>query len=805
MGCQSTEERVGVHVSRAETLLGKGRPQEALLELRAAVQLRPDDAALNLRLADLLIDYGRPSEAIHFYREASYLEPENSETALRLAELLVRDDPKQARQLIDGVLSREPKSSGARLRQADLALASGDTREAMRLVELARILAPEDPEVYWQLARVNETKIRSIRSRPGRRLHDSATFKAVLDAYDQYYAKGGTRQIEALVARAQLLAIWPGHDKQASRGFHIALRTAEGEGTLGEVLFAASRARDYARTADDRVLLERSLRLLLERAPWDMDAWLELARSYPESSPARDDVYASLLERQADNPHAHVLYAQHVLERDGLPAAIESIRKQVEAGQDEAVLLAGMVELQLVAGRPLDAAKTVRILLEKYPDHPSTRLATARQQLRDREVTAALTNLHELIETNETAEAQLLLARAESLNGNHAAALAAVDRSLDLTSGFGLENRRLKARILYDSGDYEGLIQCLAEIDRVFDLTPPEILMLATARYETRAIPLGRKLLIDLLESPFATTEAALEFSRREARNVLHQERIERYLQAAHEREPANIEVLSELVAFELRNGRPQQAILRLHEAIGRLPGAAELYLLRARTLLALGKLPESRDDAERALAIDPSHGNDAVELLAFIYGQVSDPLEIITRMQQGLQKGELPPHRMVLLARLYLQQGDEARALATYEAALAAGSEFTLLKNDLAYLLARQGRDLERAARLAKEAQAAPGEQLAAADTLGYVYLRSGQNEAALWQFRYVVERADPPVAGFHYHMGLALRALGREAEARESFSRALAIDPGFPDAADARRALGVAASDPAVAADPS
>jgi tetratricopeptide (TPR) repeat protein len=91
----------------------------------------------------------------------------------------------------------------------------------------------------------------------------------------------------------------------------------------------------------------------------------------------------------------------------------------------------------------------------------------------------------------------------------------------------------------------------------------------------------------------------------------------------------------------------------------------------------------------------------------------------------------------------------------------------------------------------LAREAADADDETLTTIDTLGYVYLQSGQYEAALWQFQYAIANSDPPVAEYFYHLGLTLAKLERRAEARYALTRALAIDPQYSDAAEALRSL--------------
>ena len=73
-----------------------------------------------------------------------------------------------------------------------------------------------------------------------------------------------------------------------------------------------------------------------------------------------------------------------------------------------------------------------------------------------------------------------------------------------------------------------------------------------------------------------------------------------------------------------------------------------------------------------------------------------------------------------------------------------------------------------------------------------------------ALQQYRMALDlarAADIAPPDVHYHLGLALKALGRNPEAAAAFQRALAIDPNFQGAEDARIQLEAARATAAAA----
>ena len=793
-GCGSERSRVGTHLQRAEDLLSEGRDKAAILELRSAAQLAPDDLEINRRVAEVSLQSGYLGDAIDFYREVVSLAPDDSEAALQLARLLLREDRESADELIAGVLEREPSNIDAHLLRSEAAVLSHDIRQAQRHLRRARTLDPDDPEVYWGLARVDEARIREIRRRPGRKIQSPQTFQAALDGYEEYLARGGERRLLALLARGRVLAGWPGHEAEANRAYQRAMKAATGKGSRSDRIQVFEAVRDFARTGREPQLEEKALEQLAAVDPENLQAWQDLAKVRGEGEEFRDwrrRSYDRMLASNPDSSRAHLLYARHLAEADGLAEGIAHLRNRMDQGLDPALALTGIANLQLAHGRPGDAANTIRELRETHPDYPAGQVLAARQHLRAGEYEEAAHLLRKLVSRSESADAQKLLARAELELGNHREALAAVDRALALTDGPSDDARQLKARILFASGDHRRAIAALRALEKRRPLSDGEGLMLAAAYYETGMAPVGYKLLTDMLERGEPSAEAALEFAAREGRNQFRRDRARRYLETVYVRDPRNIEVLRVLTTLDLDDDRGDEATARLDRAVRRSPSSAVLRLLRGRVALMLGQIGKARTDALRALEGTPAAANEGYELLALVLARLDDPGVEIRRMEQIDDAGRLPRNRRVLLARLYLNAGDEDRALAAYERALEEGSELRLLKNDLAYLLAKRGVDLDRALKLAKEAVETPGEQIGTADTLGYVYLQAGQYDAALWQFRHVTERADPPVAEYYFHLALALWNLERHDEAKTALEKALSLDPEFPQAGEARRKL--------------
>jgi tetratricopeptide (TPR) repeat protein len=167
---------------------------------------------------------------------------------------------------------------------------------------------------------------------------------------------------------------------------------------------------------------------------------------------------------------------------------------------------------------------------------------------------------------------------------------------------------------------------------------------------------------------------------------------------------------------------------------------------------------------------------------------------EAITSLEEQVRGGKVTLPGRVLLARLYNVAGRQQEAEATFRAVLAERNDLPGVKNDLAYLLAQRGQDLDNALALAREARQGMPASPQVADTLGYVYLKKDLPGPAADQFREALgmiksnHRAWPSI---QYHLGLALKSLGQGPQAAEAFEKALAAAVEFPEAEATRKEL--------------
>jgi Tfp pilus assembly protein PilF len=142
-------------------------------------------------------------------------------------------------------------------------------------------------------------------------------------------------------------------------------------------------------------------------------------------------------------------------------------------------------------------------------------------------------------------------------------------------------------------------------------------------------------------------------------------------------------------------------------------------------------------------------------------------------------------------MAGMILQaQGKNDNAKKRYERAIRLDPRAAVAANNLAWLYAEQGQNLDAALQLAQSAKAELPELSEINDTLGFVYLQKKLPDLAVGPLREAVQK-EPANPIYRYRLGMAYAQSGQNDQARQELTRALSIKADFPGADDARRIL--------------
>lgn len=800
LGCQSEEQRLAEHLSQAESYAEEGQASEALLELRNALRIDPQSAEINARIAELLKRQEKYEDALFFYGEAHRLAPEQSEPALQLARLLLGRDLEEARTLADGVLAREPEDTLAHIVRSEVALAEGDGAGALRHAQRVVELEPDSFAAYMHLGVTYRALLRG-RTLGAESVPAEVTREAALAALDrgielakQDASADPSWPARAWLERGMLLAGWEERRGEAAASFRRSVEVAAPSPTAEATALEA--AISYAREAGDPELRRWALERRVARDPARLADWAALARLAQRADGSGLAVLRPLLEQRPRDAAAHVLYGRHLQIWESPEAADEYLRGVAEQTDRPERVHAALVELRIARGDLDGARRALAQLQREHAESPEAGFSEAYVAFVDGDLARAADRLRGLSTAAESARVERLLAQTELRLGRPEAALAALARARDLGDSQTIDLLRIEASIHIGTAAWPEAIRTIRGLQRARQgsLNLDEAVWLARAFYGTGREDGARRLLDDVLAQETPPVEAVLLFAREEA--ARDPARAREVLTAAREGHPEDIRIVERLARLDITEGRLDAAHALLDAGLERAPDAVPLLVLRARLGAAQGDLEAALSDARRAFErADGASGTGT--LLVGLLNEAEGVEPGIEALEAEQRAGTLAVSGRLLLARLQLHRGENDRAIELLEQVLAETPQRTGAKNDLAYLLAVEGRDLERALQLAQEARAASPDSAAIADTLGLVMLRRGLPDAALAQFRSALELAEsaredgeiPPA--YRYHLGLAYKALDRPEDAVRAFEAALAGREDFPEAAAARSEL--------------
>jgi len=222
---------------------------------------------------------------------------------------------------------------------------------------------------------------------------------------------------------------------------------------------------------------------------------------------------------------------------------------------------------------------------------------------------------------------------------------------------------------------------------------------------------------------------------------------------------------------------------------VDRMPRSARAYVFAARIHGATGDWARAEALLKTAIEIDPS-GLEAYGLLGQLYAS-QNRLDAARETFEGIVRQrpeQVSAHTVVAL--IHEMQGNTAAARQRYERIVQIDPNAAVACNNLAYIYAEHGGNLDVALQLAQRARQKLPEAPQVADTIGWVYYRKGLPRLAVPMFQQAVVKA-PKSAVYHYHLGLAYQATGDKRKAREAFVEVVAISPESREAREARNFL--------------
>lgn len=232
-----------------------------------------------------------------------------------------------------------------------------------------------------------------------------------------------------------------------------------------------------------------------------------------------------------------------------------------------------------------------------------------------------------------------------------------------------------------------------------------------------------------------------------------------------------------------------EEAVSHARQTLRLSPNGQNVHLFLSQQLMALEQLGDARREAELALSQNRQDLR-AVNLVTQAMVLMENTPEAVALLDRLIE--EFPEQDGMRMRRIEILMQSDRWMEALPDTRMLNGKypENAALKNNLTFLLARSGEDLDQAETLSQELAVEFSDNPIIMDTRAYVLAARGQHEDALKIYEEALAKAGDNVL-IRYHYAVSLAALGRGADAIPQLQAILMINPAFPQAAEAQQLL--------------
>ena len=736
-GCGSPEEKAQEYLASAQKFMADNEMGKADIELRNALKLNPRLAEAHFLRSRVLESKSAFQDALRELQSTVQIDEGHLEANLRLANIYATTRQiDEAQAAIDR--ARKAAPDDFRVVRAEAMLLALDSRleEALAMARKALAASPKDLDTQVLLGGI----LLQMKDYPGAAALLSDALAQHPDA-DQLYLlqfqlQAAQQQVDAAVATLrQLIALKP--DKISYRqGLAVYLarnqRPADAEAVLRQAV------------ADIPASKEAKLALASFLSTTDVGAAAEALKGFIARGGA-DTVQlqlalAELYTRQGDLDEAVVVY------------------QSVSGAEDKADSLLARNQLARIAfkkGNPTEASSIIEAILADDPGNAEALVSRAGLRLASRETGAAISDLREALGQDPgLVRAHILMAQAQLQDGAMDLAAASLVDALKIEPGNEDAAVQLAALLMRERR-FDKALEVLKPLTRGGRSSVRAQQIELQARLAMKdwaaANELAGKLGASGNNPQYQQYIAALALQAQGK----HAEAIDAF-SAVIAAQPDMVGALAGIVRSEREQGKGAAALERVAAFIAAHPDSLEARQLLATELLRDGKLAEVKVALDAGLAKDPAWlaGYRGLGILALREGK---PAEALAAYDRALAvKPDAVEFK--LLAASLLEKNDKTAAEARYRDVLATNPAADVAANNLAVILAADGKDkvrLEEALVLARRFENSG--QPFFADTYGWILYMQGDYAKAATILDRVVKAA-PEQAIFRYHLGAAL-----------------------------------------------
>ncbi len=439
-----------------------------------------------------------------------------------------------------------------------------------------------------------------------------------------------------------------------------------------------------------------------------------------------------------------------------------------------------------------EAAAVNRQILKDNPNDSDARSLEASFLLDKGDVARALAELQSVVTRSpDNAVARYNLGRAHLAKGEPEQARQAFQKAIDLRPDYTLARLAL-AQLLVTRGDYDAALKAAADVLKIDRANRYAPLIQSAALMGEKKYNEAQTLLESLLKQSPNDPDALFQLGVVNLAEGKHKEANDAF-RRTNDLNPANSRGLMGIVETYMAQNKPDEAIKVLEAEAAKAPTRLDVQLALGNTEVRAGHYDVALQYYQHVLNGLDKNSNlrgDVLTRLGETYRRKGDPQSAIAVLQEARKLLPDNPVILTMLGQVLASAGQYVQANQVYTATIKIDPNNAISLNNLAFLMAEHGGDLDQALTMAQRAKQLLPDLPEISDTLGTIYLRKNLNGDALDIFKNLVNKV-PTSSTYHYHLARAYYNLGDKPRAAGQLQMALKYSPDAGEKAEIQSLL--------------
>jgi tetratricopeptide (TPR) repeat protein len=740
-------------VNSGNKFFGLGKYKEASIMYRRALQKNAKNGEAYYRLGLTSLKQQNWPDAANWLRRATTTPPINPDAQIKLADLYwayysgtqanTREKAKsvlpEIQEISESMLAKDPKSFNGLRFAGYLAWARNDLPTALKDFELANQVKPYDPSLTLVYVRVLMQSNR-------------------IPEAEKMAKEMISRQKNLFPMYTQLIGLY----------------------------IAQKRAADA----------EQILKLEVDNNPHTQAPLVQLAAFYAATQrrPEMEATIQRMISNPKDFPTARLTAGAFFVRLHNFDRARHEFEEGMKASpKDKTLYQKATVETLALEGKTNDASQLVNEILKQDPKDSQAiamRSALLLKTGSPDQIKLAVADLQGLVVKNPgNAASRFQLGQALVASGQKEAAKIQLEEAKKIDPS--MVPPRLLLAQLY--GEKQDNARVLAEAEEVLKMQPGNYqarLLHSAAMMGLGKRDQARQELKQLLQQAPNSADARyqLAYLTFQDKNFKEAEDIFRQMQASN---PADARGLIGVVESEVALNNYAGAISLLRTELQKNPDRVD-YRAALANILVRDKQFDAAIHEFQQIATKNPKSSDIYLKMGVTYqlkGDVNAAIDSYRKARSLAAPNDALPATRLALMLDGVGRRDESKPL--YEEILRINPNSIPALNNLAYIKAEEGTDLDTALTLAQRARQSAPQDPNIADTLGWVYIKKNLSDDAIRVYREVVGTS-PNNATYHYHLAMALYQKGDKRAAKQALEDALKHQPSPADQQNIRELMG-------------